>query len=420
VAERVRFGPFCLFVVLWTTLVYDPLAHWVWAVKWEPDAGGGPNPAGWLGVLGTLDFAGGAVVHAAAGMAGLAAVLVLRPRHGFPGHTVHPNSMVLTLFGVGVLWFGWFGFTAGSATAAGVRAVTAFAATQAAAAAAGLSWVLIEWAHRGKPTALGFASGVVGGLVAVTPASGYVAPGAGLAIGLLAGGVCYGAVLLKPKFGYDDSLDTFGIHGVGGLLGVVLTGALVSVPLWRLGTGAGEAAFPGVMKDGPAAQVWVQLVAAVAAATYSFLATAILVTVIDRTVGLTVTAGQEADGLDRTVHGEVGFDYSGAVLDEVPTGAALEPRPATAPPEAEDDARRFTLVVEGPGPDEVRWAWVKLCDPKGGPPTPEFRAVYRNLTTFGGNKFHFRGGNHVTMREYLQRLLEDALDGAGVRVHADV
>src|SRR5262245_39727148 len=185
VAERIRFKPYCLFLIAWVTFVYCPLAHWVWAMDWwnaAPVTAGkalGETPVGWLGAMGALDFAGGTVVHIAAGLSSLAAILVLRKRLGYPGHAMHPNSMVLTLTGAGLLWFGWFGFNGGSALGSGPLAVSAFAATQAAAAAAALTWLLAEWWHRGKPTALGLASGVVAGLVAVTPASGFVYPAAG-------------------------------------------------------------------------------------------------------------------------------------------------------------------------------------------------------------------------------------------------
>jgi hypothetical protein len=318
------------------------------------------------------------------------------------------------------LWFGWFGFNAGSATASNVQAVSALTATQIAAAAAGLGWVLVEWLHRGKPTALGFASGVVAGLVAVTPASGFVAPGGALLIGALAGIICYAAVLLKPGLKYDDSLDAFGIHGIGGLLGAILTGALVSVPLWRLGTGSTDG-FPGVMKSGVADQVIVQIVACIAAAGYSFLATSVLIVLIDRTIGFTLPVEQELVGLDRAVHGEVGFDYvDGQVAEDASTLSTVEPKAASAPPEMEESEERFILVVDGPNPDELRKAWVKLCEPKDEPPSPEFKAVYRFMTTMTGNKFRFRGGNRITLRENLQKLLEEALDGTPIKIHADM
>ncbi len=418
-AERVKFSAYCLFCLLWTTLVYDLIAHWVWAVKWTPNNKGEYDPAGWLGSMGALDFAGGTVVHIAAGTAGLAAALLLRKRHGYPNHTMHPNSIVLTLLGAGLLWFGWFGFNAGSATASNVQAVSALTATQIAAAAAGLGWVVVEWLYKGKPTALGFASGVVAGLVAVTPASGYVAPGGALLIGLLAGIVCYAAVLLKPGLKYDDSLDAFGIHGVGGFLGAVLTGALVSVPLWRIGTGSDG--FPGVMKAGVADQVFVQIIACLAAAGYSFVATSVLIVLIDSTVGFTLPVEGELAGLDRAVHGEVGFDYvDGQVAEDTSTSTAVEPKAASAPPMSEESEERFTLVVDGPKPEELHKAWLALCEPKETSPSQEFKAVYRYMTTMTGNKFRFRGGNRITLRENLQKVLEEKLDGTPIRIHAEI
>jgi Amt family ammonium transporter len=320
IAERVRFVPYCLFIALWATLVYDPLAHWVWATAADG------RPAGWLGRLGALDFAGGTVVHIAAGFAGLAAVLCLRKRIGCSQQAMHPNGMVLTLTGAGLLWFGWFGFNGGSALGANPLAGSALAASQVAAAAAGLSWLAVEWAHRGKPTGLGLASGAVAGLVAVTPASGYVAPPGALVIGLLAGAVCYGAVCFKSKLRYDDSLDAFGVHGVGGFLGAVLTGVYAVELLWQKGAGSTDSL--GALADGRAAQVGVQVVAAAAAAAYSFAATAVLVKLIDRTVGFALPAEGEEAGLDWYVHGEaaLGLDQD----DETPSRAEDVAWPAEA------------------------------------------------------------------------------------------
>jgi ammonium transporter len=230
IAERIRFWPWTIFMILWVTFVYCPLAHMVWAFDWfypDPVVAGknlGESPIGFLGKLGALDFAGGTVVHISAGFAGLACALVLRKRTGYPEHAMHPNSMVLTLIGAGLLWFGWFGFNGGSALNADSLSASAFSATQAAAAAAALTWCVVEWIFKGKPTALGLASGVVAGLVAVTPASGFVYIWGGAAIGVAAGIVCYFAVQIKSLFGYDDSLDAFGVHGIGGYLGAVLTG----------------------------------------------------------------------------------------------------------------------------------------------------------------------------------------------------
>ena len=236
IAERIRFWPFCIFMLLWVTFVYCPLAHMVWAFDWfDPNiiaAKRGTSAIGFLGKMGALDFAGGTVVHIAAGLAGLACCLVLGKRAGYPKMVAHPNSMVLTLLGAGLLWFGWFGFNAGSAVNGSAQAVSAFAATQAAAAAAGLAWMLVEWLHKGKATALGLASGIVAGLVAVTPASGFVHMWAGLFIGLLAAIVCYFAVAMKNRLGYDDSLDAFGVHGVGGFLGAILTGVFATTTIF--------------------------------------------------------------------------------------------------------------------------------------------------------------------------------------------
>ncbi len=237
VAERIRFWPWTIFMLAWVTFVYCPLAHMVWAFDWfyvdpvSEVAGIGVSAVGLLGKMGALDFAGGTVVHIAAGFAGLACVFVLKKRTGYPGHSMHPNSMVLTLIGAGLLWFGWFGFNGGSALGSGDLGTTGFATTQAAAAAAGLSWMLIEWICKGKPTALGLASGIVAGLVAVTPASGFVYPSGGACIGAIAGIVCYFAVQLKSRLGYDDSLDAFGVHGIGGFLGAVLTGVFCYVAI---------------------------------------------------------------------------------------------------------------------------------------------------------------------------------------------
>jgi ammonium transporter len=407
-AERVKFGAYCLFALLWTTLVYDPLAHWVWAAAWTPD-----GADGWLGAMGALDYAGGTVVHIAAGVSGLAAVLLLRKRFGYGKQTFHPNSMVLTLLGAGFLWFGWFGFNGGSGVAATAQAASAFAVTQVAAATAGLAWVIVEWLHRGKPTALGFASGVVAGLVAITPASGFVAPVGALAIGAIAGFVCYWAVAAKSVLGYDDSLDAFGIHGIGGMIGAVLTGVFCSVALWRFGTGETDA-FPGVMDKGILAQVVVQLIAAAAAAAYAFILTAGLVVAIDKTIGFTLSPKDEGAGLDLSQHGEVGVDIG----PDVDAGAVVEPKAAAAPP-VNGHGRRFTVVVDGPPPQELMAAWSKLCQAGAEPPGPDFTAVYPYVTTVSGNKFRFRGGDPVLLKDHLKRLFEDALKGAAVRTHVE-
>jgi ammonium transporter, Amt family len=405
-AERIRFGPYCLFILLWSTLVYAPLAHWVWAVDREG------NPAGWLAKLGALDFAGGTVVHIAAGVSGLAAILVLRKRLGYPEHAIHPNSMVLTLLGAGLLWFGWFGFNGGSALESSALAASALTATQIAAAAAALGWLVSEWWHKGKPTALGFASGLVAGLVAVTPAAGYVLPWQALLIGLSAGVVCYVVVCRKPFFKYDDSLDAFGIHGVGGFLGAVLTGAFATAALWQAG---GKTDPLGVLADGRLAQIGVQLLAAVVATGFAFAASVVLVKAVDWLCGgFCLDARSENEGLDRTAHGEVGFDL-GPALEQTLERPPQEPRPASVPP---DGQRRFTVVVEGVDGDRLIEAWSALCQAGDGPPSPEFLAVYPFVTTVQGNRFRFRGGDPQRMREGLARLFERATGGP-VRAHLD-
>ena len=409
--ERIKFGPYCLFILLWATLVYDPLAHWVWAVNTDG------KPAGWLGTMGALDFAGGTVVHIAAGLSGLAAILVLRKRIGYPEHAMHPNSMVLTLTGAGLLWFGWFGFNGGSALHANGQAASALAASQIAAAAAALSWMVAEWLHKGKPTALGFASGLVAGLVAITPASGFVLPMPALAIGALAGVVCYAAVCLKPLLRYDDSLDAFGVHGVGGFLGAVLTGLFASNLLVHNGT---TSYLPlgmrgGAIYDLNVAQIGVQFLAATVAVVFAFVVTLAIVKGIDAVFGFTLDAKSEGEGVDRAEHGEVGFDL-GLAMETVPEAPAPEPRPATVPPNGK---RHFTVVIDGPPPRELLDAWSAMCQAGSKPPSPEFRSVYPFVTTVKGNRFNFRGGDPTLMREAMLRLFQDSLNGTPVKVHVE-
>jgi ammonium transporter len=425
IAERIRFGPYCLFLLLWVTLVYCPLAHWVWAMNWwgpvtvtevvngvstQVVKDPGTAMVGWLGAKGALDFAGGTVVHIAAGLSGLASILVLRKRLGYPETPIHPSSMVLTLLGAGLLWFGWFGFNGGSAVASGALATSAFSATQAAAAAAGLSWMVAEWLYKGKPTALGLASGIVAGLVAVTPASGYVYIWGGLIIGLIAGVVCYAAVCLKGVFGYDDSLDAFGVHGVGGFLGAVLTGVFCYKKV-------NEAGADGLIATGgETGQVVTQVIAAGASVIVAFVATLVLVKLVDVLFGFVTDPQSEVEGLDRTEHGEVGFDL-GPTMEVGLSTAHTEPRPATVP--SSPGGKRFSVVVEGATNGDLMHAWSQLCQPHKTPPPPEFKAVYPYVTTVQGNRFRFRGGDPTTMRENLQKLFESRLNGSAIRVHVE-
>jgi Amt family ammonium transporter len=304
-AERMKFGAFCLFTVLWTTLVYDPIAHWVWA------------PGGWLAKDGALDFAGGTVVHLSSGVAALVVAIVLGKRVGYP-HTRHmPHNLTMTVLGAGLLWFGWFGFNAGSALTAGGLAATALVNTHVAAAAGAVAWALVDGLRMGKVTVLGVASGLVAGLVAVTPAAGFVGPMAAIAIGGAAGVVCYGGVLLKGKLGYDDALDAFGVHGIGGALGAVLTGVLATKALTPDGQGG--------LVDGNVARMTTQLLGVAVAAAWSAGVTWGLLKALQLTVGLRVGKDEEREGLDAVLHGETGYALGGP-------GAHVAPPP---PPEKE-------------------------------------------------------------------------------------
>jgi ammonium transporter, Amt family len=291
-AERMKFSAYLMFVVGWSLLVYAPVAHWVWAED------------GWLFKLGALDFAGGTVVHLTAGASALVCSLVIGKRLKYPQERAVPHNLTMTLTGAGLLWFGWFGFNAGSALASGWLAAAAFMTTHLGAAGGALGWLLIEWRHRGKPTALGVASGLVAGLVAITPAAGFVSVGAAVAIGFVSSMVCYGAVLAKYRYGYDDSLDAFGVHGVGGLCGALLTGVFaVQRSFPGMDEPVGE---PGLLAGNPGL-LGVQLLACVAAAAYAVVVTIVLLRVIDKIVGLRVTATDEREGLDTTQHGEEGY-----------------------------------------------------------------------------------------------------------------
>jgi len=494
IAERIRFWPFCIFMILWVTFVYCPLAHMVWAFDWFDSsvlaAKRGGAAIGLLGKMGALDFAGGTVVHIAAGMAGLAACLVLGKRHGYPQQVAHPNSMVLTLLGAGLLWFGWFGFNGGSSVRGDSLAGSAFAATQAAAAAAGLGWMVVEWLHKGKPTALGLASGIVAGLVAVTPASGFVYMWGGILIGLAAAVLCYFAVAMKNLLGYDDSLDAFGVHGVGGFVGAVLTGVFCSTMVNPAGADGpfsypahrarleelkkddgkmiaeAKAAADAAGKDVEAAeaklkaatdatkadaekalteakdiktdkdatvtgletelktlqdladkqddkanegkdkknslsQLIIQIKAAVCSVVFAFVVSLGLVVLTQAiTLGNFKTSEKgESEGLDRTEHGEVGFDFSAAT--ESVTVVSAEPRAASEP---RGDGR-FDVQLTGADTKELMKAWSDLCQPNpDGKPDADFLAVYPHVTTIRGTTFRCRGGNPAEITKKLASL----------------
>lgn len=284
IADRMKFSAMMWFMGLWSLLVYAPIAHWVWG-------------GGFLGGLGVLDFAGGTVVHINAGVAGLVCALVLGKRKGYGSENMAPHNLVLTVIGASLLWVGWFGFNAGSAVTAGGQAGMAMAATQIATAAAALAWMAVEWGLRGKPSVLGICSGAVGGLVAITPASGFVDPTGALVIGAVAGVGCYwGATGLKHMMGYDDSLDAFGVHGVGGIIGALLTGVFARTAINKAGAG---------LIDGNAHQVMVQIYGILATVAYDVIATLIILLAVKAAIGLRVTGDSEREGLDLTQHGEV-------------------------------------------------------------------------------------------------------------------
>ncbi len=288
-AERFKFKTYLIFLILWSTFVYDPIAHWVWGV------------GGWIRNLGGLDFAGGLVVHISSGVSALAAALVVGKRRGYGNGLMPPHNVTMTLLGAGILWFGWFGFNGGSAVASGSLATSAFVVTQFSAASAALSWMIAEWACRGNPTVLGAASGAVAGLATITPASGFVGPMSAIIIGLVAGVLCYYAINLKNKFGYDDSLDVVGVHGVGSTWGVLATGLFATKAINSAGNN-------GLLFGNPSL-IGIQALSIGSVWVYSFVVTWILLKVLDRTMGLRVSEEHEITGLDTSQHGEAGYSF---------------------------------------------------------------------------------------------------------------
>jgi len=299
-AERMKFSAMLAFMGLWSLLVYAPIAHWVW------------EPSGWLAVKGVLDYAGGTVVHINAGIAGLVSCLMLGKRLGYGKDPMPPHNLTLTMIGASLLWVGWFGFNAGSATAADGRAGMAMAATQIATASAALGWMFTEWAAKGKPSVLGIVSGAVAGLVAITPASGFVGPSASVVIGIAAGMVCFlAATSLKRAMGYDDSLDAFGVHCVGGIIGALLTGAFASKEI-----------------AGVEGSIVTQLWGVGTTLIYGFVMSFLILGIVDLTIGLRVSEEQEHDGLDISLHGESIEDLTtGLRVSEEPEGDEGRPMP---------------------------------------------------------------------------------------------
>ena len=287
IAERMKFSAFLIFILLWSTFVYDPVAHWVWGT------------GGWLRNMGVLDFAGGIVVHITSGISALAAAVMIGRRRGYLREAMPPHNLPLTVLGAGLLWFGWFGFNAGSALSSGGLSTMAFVVTHTAAVTATLVWVIIEWKHRGKPTMFGAATGAIAGLATITPASGFVDPIGAIAIGAAAGAVCYLSLSLKPKLGFDDSLDAFGVHGVGGILGTIGAGFLAQKAINSAGADG--------LLFGNAGQLVTQLMGIAVVAIFSFTVSLILLKLIDLTIGLRVSDEDEMMGLDISQHEESGY-----------------------------------------------------------------------------------------------------------------
>ncbi len=287
-AERMKFSAYCIFILVWATVVYNPVCHWVWAV------------GGWLRATGALDFAGGTVVHINAGVAALVAALVLGKRVGYPDHMSPPHNLPLAVLGASLLWFGWFGFNAGSALGSGALAANAFVVTHIAAAMAGLTWALLDWKINNHPTGLGMITGVVAGLVAITPAAGFVDPFGALAIGVSVSLICFFFVTwVKVKFGYDDTLDAFGVHGIGGIWGSIATGLFATKAVNPAGA-------DGLLYGNPA-QLWIQIKVTAIVTVYAFVATFVILKVIDMLMGLRVSQQEERIGLDLTQHRESSY-----------------------------------------------------------------------------------------------------------------
>lgn len=287
-AERMKFSAFLLFTILWVTLVYNPICHWVWGI------------GGWIRNLGALDFAGGTVVHISSGASALAAALLIGKRKGYGTESMHPHNLPMTILGAALLWFGWFGFNAGSALSCGPLAVNAFVTTHAAAASAALTWTIVEWIYRGKPTTLGTASGAVAGLVGITPACGFVGLPAALMIGIVAGVLCYFAIVMKTKLGYDDSLDVVGIHGVGGTWGALATGLFADKAINAAGANGLFFGNPG--------QLGIQAFSVIVTIGYAFIMSLILLKALDWIMGLRVSPEDEVSGLDLTQHNETAYN----------------------------------------------------------------------------------------------------------------
>jgi Amt family ammonium transporter len=428
-AERFKFNTYLLFLILWATFVYAPIAHWVWGV------------GGWIRNLGALDFAGGTVVHISSGVAALSAVILTGKRKGHGIEPMPPHNLTMTFLGAALLWFGWFGFNGGSAVSSGSLATSAFVVTHVATAAAALSWMVAEWGYRGKPTALGAASGAVAGLVAITPASGFVSSIPAMIIGIVAGVVCYIAVNLKNKIGYDDSLDVVGVHGIGGTWGALATGLFASKlinPTGNNGVFFGNTSLLGV-----------QAIAVMATWIYSFIVTSIILIILKAIMGLRVSEEDEATGLDLSLHEESGYSFGmGAVaipsfrkrkVSSIPKEPLLRrtppktqhpmpstpvrrkelreeavlPRPEVVRPVVtrEEGERPFMIEIEGVDEGWFSSWWREMCSMDWRNTPQSFRDIYGYVSRFKDKTLSFRKGDP----DEFKRRIEDLLSRSGIK-----
>ena len=397
-AERMRFPAFALFMLLWSTFIYAPLAHWVWGGGWIASQ------------IGALDFAGGTVVHIASGISALVTAMYLGKRLGHGSEPMTPHNLPFTVMGASLLWVGWFGFNAGSAGGASELASIAFINTNTAAAAAVLGWLLVEWLKHGKPTMLGAASGAVAGLVAITPAAGFVTPMASILIGLAGGSVCYLAVSLKPKFGYDDALDVVGVHMVGGTLGALLTGVFATatinsaIPVLSLG-------LKGGLLYGEPSLVLKQLIAVLATYAYCGIGTLVLLVVVNAITRVRANSDEEIVGMDLSQHSERAYALSGG--ESVAFVRLTEPKAASVPPVT---GGRFSVAVDGIDGQSLAEHWRTLCKANGKPPGESFKEIYQYVTTVRGNNFRFRGGNREQIRSTLEGLFREMFPKVTARI----
>lgn len=388
-AERMKFSALIIFSALWLTFVYSPLAHWVWG-------------GGWIGgILGALDFAGGTVVHINSGIAAITAAVIIGRRRGYGTEPMPPHNLPMTILGAALLWFGWFGFNAGSALTSGGLASNAFVTTNTAAGAAALGWLFSEWIHRGKPTALGAVSGAVAGLVAITPAAGFVSPLSSILIGIGGGIFCYIAVSLKPRLGYDDSLDVFGIHGIGGTWGALATGLFASTVINPAGK-------DGLFFGNPQL-LGIQAMAVIASYVFVFVTTLIILKLIDWTIGLRVSEEDEVIGLDLTIHGESGYSFG------IDTGGAPSVSISPIVREGLIVGRPYFLggieeepfIIEIEGIDEKWFAnwWEEMCQMDWKKAPQAFKDIYGYISRFKDRTISFMKGDPEDIRRKIVELL---------------